>query len=447
MLAGMGFARQLCGAALAQAGNDINQAVELLLTNQVRFTAAASASAPAAAAVDLTAEEEERPAKVAKTQKASPAQRGGASGGRGKGKPVALVEESKNARAACKACKVKIQKTELRVGTTLVTQWGEGVGWYHAACYPFGASADAPSMPGYSSLPAASQQVLQDAVSGKLPKKPVVPGAAAASTGAAMAAAAASPPTAAAGKQLAAAVAPSTKGVVGLSEALPQERGIAKIEYCKVAKPSDCMHCGGGITFGSIRVGVVSDAFAYEGLQTRWIHHECALAGAQGGIQRLSQMHGWDRVGYDLSKEIRQMTGEMLTDKQETWLQQQMEPLEDLQDLLLAEMKRSVMIDVLELNGMNPKEMLIKLSKGGEIDMAVLVADGMKNGLCANCPVCNNASLTQCSGRIVCWCVRKSPFVFGPHFSGSLLRVSTVLALTSTPLILGLVVTALPGDL
>ena len=118
-------------------------------------------------------------------------------------------------------------------------------------------------------------------------------------------------------------------------------------------------------------------------------------------------MHGWDRVGYDLSKEIRQMTGEMLTDKQEAWLQKQMEPLEDLQDILLAEMKRSVMIQVLELNGMNPKDMMIKTSKGGEIDMAVLVADGMKNGLCANCPVCNNASLTQCSGRIVCWCAHR----------------------------------------
>ncbi len=436
MLAGMGFAPGLCAVALAQAGNDVNQAVELLLTNQVVIASSAAAagsrSSPTAS-VDLTAEdgaeddEDPRPAKVAKAVQASsplgsPAQRGGASaasGGRpraksGKGKPVALVEESKNARAACKACKVKIQKAELRVSTPIVTQWGEGVGWYHAECFPFGASADAPSMPGYSSLPTASQQRLRDAVSGKLPMK--LAAAAAAPPAAASGGAAATATSTGTGKPSAAAAA-STKGVVGLSEALPQERGVAKIEYCKVAKPSDCMHCGGGITFGSIRVGVVSDAFAYEGLQTRWMHHECALNGAQGGIQRLSQMHGWDRVGYDLSKEIRQMTGEMLTEKKEMWLQKQMEPLEDLQDILLAEMKRSVMIDVLQLNGMSPREMMIKQSKGGEIDMAVLVADGMKNGLCANCPVCNNASLTQCSGRIVCWgfmngntkCVFKAP--------------------------------------
>lgn len=32
-----------------------------------------------------------------------------------------------------------------------------------------------------------------------------------------------------------------------------------------------------------------------------------------------------------------------------------------------------------------------------------LLADGMVNGLCENCPVCSNATLTQCSGRIVCW--------------------------------------------
>lgn len=428
VLGGMGFAPGLCAAALAQAGDDVAMAVELLLTNQLTATAApvaavAGARAAQPQAVDLTEEDDDRPAKAAKTavparSKPSPpaaAQRGGTSttGASGaararskssKGKPVALVEESKNARAACKACRAKIQKAGLRVSTPTVTQWGEGVGWYHAECFPFGASADATSMPGYSSLPATSQQLLRDAVSGKLPMKQVAKSPATArqptSTG----------PAAVSGNSLATAAA-STKGVVGLSEALPQERGIAKIEYCKVAKPSDCMHCGGGITFGSIRVGVVSEAFAYEGLQTRWVHHECAMAGAQGGIQRLSQMHGWDRVGYDLSKMIRQMTGEMLSDKQEAWLKQQMEPLEDLQDILLSEMKRSVMIEVLQLNGMNPKEMMIKLGKGGEIDMAVLVADGMKNGLCANCPVCNNASLTQCSGRIVCWYVRKSQLV------------------------------------
>ena len=47
--------------------------------------------------------------------------------------------------------------------------------------------------------------------------------------------------------------------------------------------------------------------------------------------------------------------------------------------------------------------MLTGAGKGGEIDMAVLIADGMVNGLCENCPVCKNATLTQCSGRIVCW--------------------------------------------
>lgn len=416
-LVAMGFSLRDANAALESMRGDLHRAIDWLLQGNRAPTGTAPARAPPAwtAPVDLTEEDGDRPAKVAKTnavsvsrsgtpvQCPSPvAQRGGkpaVSGGRpksGKGKPVALVEESKNARASCKACRAKIQKGELRVSTPIVTQWGEGVGWYHAACFPFGASADPSSMPGYCSLLATSQQQLADAVSGLLPAKH-------AATGRPNAGGVAVTKPLTGTDQPAAAAASSTKGVVGLSEALPQERGIAKIEYCKVAKPSDCMHCGGGITFGSIRVGVVSEAFAYEGLQTRWIHHECALAGAQGGIQRLSQMHGWDRVGYDLSKEIRQMTGEMLTDKQEKWLQKQMEPLEDLQDILLAEMKRSVMIEVLHLNGMSPKELMIKQIKGGEIDMAVLVADGMKNGLCANCPVCNNASLTQCSGRIVCW--------------------------------------------
>jgi hypothetical protein len=400
LLAGMGFAPALCAAALAQAGHDVQQAVDLLVTGRV---VVATAAAAAAESVDLTADGDDDdgggppPAKVPKKSPAAAAvQRAAAPK---KGKQVTMVEESKNARAACKACKVKIQKAELRVCTPTVSQWGEAKAWYHAECFPFGASADAASMPGYSSLPSAAQQRLRDAVSGVLPMRQVAqPAAAAAATPSPGAAAAASPSAPAAASA-------NTKGVVGLSEELPQERGIAKIEYCKVAKPSNCMHCQGGITFGSIRVGVVSEAFAYEGLQTRWIHQECAMAGAQGGIQRLSQMHGWDRVGYDLSKEIREATGEMLPEKKEKWLQSQMEPLEDLQDILLAEMKRSQMVEVLNLNGISPDEMMIKKSKGGEIDMAVLVADGMKNGLCANCPVCNNATLTQCSGRIVCWCV------------------------------------------
>ena len=47
--------------------------------------------------------------------------------------------------------------------------------------------------------------------------------------------------------------------------------------------------------------------------------------------------------------------------------------------------------------------MLIKKSKGGEIDLVVIVADGMLNGLAANCPVCKNASMVTCHGRVRCW--------------------------------------------
>ena len=50
-----------------------------------------------------------------------------------------------------------------------------------------------------------------------------------------------------------------------------------------------------------------------------------------------------------------------------------------------------------------PDEMLIKKSKGGEIDLVVIVADGMLNGLAANCPVCKNASMVTCHGRVRCW--------------------------------------------
>eukprot|EP01043_Picozoa_sp_COSAG02_P114387 COSAG02_NODE_50689_length_319_cov_0.577273_1_plen_86_part_01 len=44
LLASMGFAHGLSAAALAQAGNDVNQALELILTQQVVMSEAAAAA-------------------------------------------------------------------------------------------------------------------------------------------------------------------------------------------------------------------------------------------------------------------------------------------------------------------------------------------------------------------------------------------------------------------
>ena len=44
---------------------------------------------------------------------------------------------------------------------------------------------------------------------------------------------------------------------------------------------------------------------------TRWLHLQCALGGAQGGVQRISQLEGWDRMGYDASK-VRVIAGSTL---------------------------------------------------------------------------------------------------------------------------------------
>ena len=175
VLVGMGFPAAHATAALAAAGNDVHEAMELILSGVIPATGAAAAppaggggaesvdlvsdddSDPSLLSAPATAEKSEakpkpkpKPKPKAKAKaKAKPAaspvlQRGAASPANkrpstGKGKEVERVEESANARAACKACKVKIAKAELRVGTVLATQWGESTGWYHAECFPFGA--------------------------------------------------------------------------------------------------------------------------------------------------------------------------------------------------------------------------------------------------------------------------------------------------------------------
>ena len=66
------------------------------------------------------------------------------------------------------------------------------------------------------------------------------------------------------------------------------------------------MCCQSSIANGEPRVGVREPAWRYEGIQTRWLRLPCALAGASGGVQRMSQLEGWDRMGYDVNLEIRQ---------------------------------------------------------------------------------------------------------------------------------------------
>ena len=138
----------------------------------------------------------------------------------------------------------------------------------------------------------------------------------------------------------------------------------------------------------------------YEGLQTRWMHLSCALDGANGGIERLSQLKGWDRMGYDCSLEVRTKTGEKLKKKKEKALKRSMVPLERLQDAVLENMTPAEIQETLALNQIDTKALLIDKNM---IDCAVMIADGMARGLCANCPVCESAGLVECAGRITCW--------------------------------------------
>jgi hypothetical protein len=49
---------------------------------------------------------------------------------------------------------------------------------------------------------------------------------------------------------------------------------------------------------------------------------------------------------------------------------------------------------------MDAEELLI--AKDG-CAMSLLIADGLHNGVCENCPVCGCASLGECAGRIACF--------------------------------------------
>jgi hypothetical protein len=161
------------------------------------------------------------------------------------------------------------------------------------------------------------------------------------------------------------------------------------------------MHCKGAIKNGEPRVGFRQNTSQwYEGIMTRWLHLPCALGGAQGGVQRIGQLEGWDRVGYDCSAEIRTATGELLPQEAEAALQARMEGLEGLQDLLLTSLSKAEMVGSLALNGVDAASLHLGLNT---VDMACLLSDGIAHGLAADCPACGNASVVECHGRLRCW--------------------------------------------
>ena len=189
--------------------------------------------------------------------------------------------------------------------------------WNKVDCFDFSATTDTAAIAGFDDLDAADQAKIRGLL-GKGGKKKSAASPAAAGGGAAAAAAAPAP------KKL-------KKHATQLDEALPNEQGVCKIEYARPKKPAPCADCRGPIVTGEPRIGFSYPSPHYEGLMTRWLHLSCALAGSQGGIQRLTQLKGWDRMGYDASLEIRSSTGEILTKAKEKELKKLMEALEDLQ--------------------------------------------------------------------------------------------------------------------
>jgi len=174
--------------------------------------------------------------------------------------------------------------------------------------------------------------------------------------------------------------------------------GISYIEYAKAKKPAPCMLCKGKISNGEPRVGNRMESQFYEGIQTRWMHLTCALKTRK--VTRITQLEGWDRMGYDVNLEIRECTGQALSDAKEKELKTTMEALEGVQDLLCLNMTHADLVAALKFNGVNAADLLIE---GDSIAMAVLLADYLAHGIPQNCPVCGNSSLSFSAGRITCW--------------------------------------------
>jgi hypothetical protein len=158
------------------------------------------------------------------------------------------------------------------------------------------------------------------------------------------------------------------------------------------------MLCKGKISNGEPRVGNRMESQFYEGIQTRWMHLTCALKTRK--VTRITQLEGWDRMGYDVNLEIRECTGQALSDAKEKELKTTMEALEGVQDLLCLNMTHADLVAALKLNGVNAADLLIE---GDSIAMAVLLADYLAHGIPQDCPVCGNSSLSFSAGRITCW--------------------------------------------
>lgn len=277
------------------------------------------------------------------------------------------VEVASSARAGCRVCSAKIQKGELRIGLPCATQWGEGVKWHHATCLDLGKFApNGAAISGYALLDAAGKAELEQCFVAKVPS----PARATTPAGSA-------PPSAAATPMGKAPATPSAGGVgtpslpSQLKEQPPLESGICKIEYAKAKKPSDCKLCSCKIRNGEPRVGDAQPSAWYEGLQTRWLCLSCALNSRQ--VRRFSQLSGWDRMGYDCSREVRETTGELLSEAAELELQAMMEPLEKLTDALTANLTAAQLMDALRLNGIDTRATGLERDS---ISMAHFVADG-----------------------------------------------------------------------
>ena len=271
-------------------------------------------------------------------------------------------------------------------------EWAS-MAWHHAACFNWAShdvksKDDVAAVAGFATLSDANQKQVVAALASS-GKAPPLAGAKRA---------AADAPAAAGGAAKKARPAAASKVAQQIDEQLPLSMGISYIEYAKAKKPSACMLCQGKLKNGEPRVGNRVQSNYYEGIQTRWMHLTCALNTRQ--VKRITQLEGWDRMGYDVNLEIRQCTGEALSSAQENELKTTMEALEQTQDLLCLNLTHDDLIAALKLNGVDAADLLIEKDS---IAMAVLLSDYLAHGTPQDCPVCGNAALSFSAGRVTCW--------------------------------------------
>merc|ERR550534_2284146 len=174
----------------------------------------------------------------------------------------------------------------------------------------------------------------------------------------------------------------------------PLEKGYSLVMYAPTSRAS-CKNCGCAIDKDEPKVGKRVPSRWHHGLDTHWMCRSCGY----GRVRRISQLRNWDRLKYEDQLGIRRFTGEMFSPKIEEEIRESMKPLEEIEDLVMYNMKAKQMIETLLLNGIDPVKLNFHRKKE---KMGRMIADQMLNGVAEPCRTCKKSTVVTHAYRLRC---------------------------------------------